>query len=127
MPAGLPRLVERLRGALGPPVGDAPDGELLDRFVRDRDQAAFAELVRRRGPLVLGVCGRVLRDRAEAEDAFQATFLVLARKAGRIRRPDQLANWLFGVAARVARAARRRVVRRRRVEVAVGTPPDRPG
>lgn len=125
-PAGLPRLVDRLRDAVAPPVGDVPDGELLGRYARDRDQAAFAELVRRRGPLVLGVCGRVLRDTAAAEDAFQATFLVLARKAGRIRRPDQLANWLFGVADRVARAARRRVLRRRAVEVSVGTPPDRP-
>jgi RNA polymerase sigma factor (sigma-70 family) len=91
-----------------PAVPAAPtDGELLDRYARGRDQRAFEALVRRHGPRVFGVCRRVLRDPHAAEDAFQATFLVLARKAGGIARPDALAGWLHGVAVRVARKARR--------------------
>ncbi len=100
-------------GASGP-LGDA---ELLGRFVAGRrDEAAedaFAALVERHGPMVLGVCRRVLGDRHEAEDAFQATFLVLARKAGAIARREQLANWLHGVASRTALDARARADRRR--------------
>src|SRR5262245_27020479 len=82
-------------------VGDLSDEELLGRFVARRDEAAeaaFAALVERYGPMVLGVCRRVLGDRHEAEDAFQATFLVLARKGASIARRERLANWLFGVA-----------------------------
>jgi RNA polymerase sigma factor (sigma-70 family) len=108
-------------------VGDVSDADLLDRYSNEGDQGAFTELVRRYGPLVLSVCGRILNDRPAAEDAFQATFLVLARKAGQFRRSEQLANWLFGVATRVARASRRQALRRRQREVAVGTPPDGPG
>jgi RNA polymerase sigma factor (sigma-70 family) len=94
-------------------LGDAarwslPDAALLAWFVAERDEPAFAELVRRHGPMVLGVCQRITRQRQDAEDAFQATFLILARKAGRIARPELLANWLYGVAYRVARKARRR-------------------
>jgi len=97
-------------------TGHLSDEELLGRFVARRDdaaEAAFAALVERYGPMVLGVCRRVLGDRHEAEDAFQATFLVLARKAASIARPEQLASWLFGVASRTALAARARAGRRK--------------
>src|SRR5205814_317663 len=89
------------------------DAELLRRFAAGRDEAAFADLVRRHGPMVLGACRRVLGPGPDAEDAFQATFLVLARKAGSIGRPERLAGWLYGVAARVARRVRT-VARRHR-------------
>src|SRR5262245_18188397 len=97
-------------------AGHLGDEELLSRFVARRDEAAeaaFAALVERYGPMVLGVCRRVLGDRHEAEDAFPATFLVLARKAGSIARREQLANWLFGVACRTALDARARTTRRK--------------
>jgi RNA polymerase sigma factor (sigma-70 family) len=117
--------------------GQLGDAELLGRYVSGRrDEAAedaFAALVERHGPMVLGVCRRVLGDRHAAEDAFQATFLVLARKAGAIARREQLANWLHGVASRTALDARARADRRRarerkvsaRAAVAVG-PDDGP-
>jgi RNA polymerase sigma-70 factor (ECF subfamily) len=88
------------------------DAQLLDRFIEQRDEAAFETLVRRHGSMVLGVCRRVLRDQHNAEDAFQATFLVLARKALSIRRRDLLGSWLFGVAFQTARRARAAVARR---------------
>ena len=81
-----------------------PDAELLARFVRDRNEAAFTALVERYGPMVIGACRRVLGVRSDAEDAFQATFLVLARKAHTC--PAPLAGWLYGVARRVALKAR---------------------
>src|SRR5919201_1282174 len=75
-----------------------PDEALLRRFAEARDEAAFEVLVRRHGPLVLGVCRRVLRDAHAAEDVFQATFLVLARKAASIRKQESIGSWLYGVA-----------------------------
>ena len=97
-------------------AGGLPDAELLRRFAGRRDEAgdaAFEALVQRHGPMVRGVCRRMLRDPHDAEDAFQATFLVLVRRAGSIARPDSLGNWLYGVAVRTSRAARARALRRR--------------
>ena len=96
-------------------VAGLTDGQLLRRFTHRRDdegQAAFAALVRRHGPMVLRVCGGVLRDRTDIEDAFQATFLVLARKARSIREPDAVCSWLYGVALRVTANQRAAVMRR---------------
>ena len=86
-------------------VGSMTDTQLLDWFVSGRDdptEAAFAELVNRHGSMVVRVCRSVLRDAHDAEDAFQATFLVLARGRRSIRRHGSIASWLFGVAHRVA-------------------------
>jgi RNA polymerase sigma factor (sigma-70 family) len=94
----------------------APDGELVAAYAGARDEAAFAELVRRHGPMVLAVCRRVVRNQADADDAFQATFLVLARKAGSLRPPGSVGPWLHGVAFRTAREAVRRAARRRAKE-----------
>ncbi len=82
------------------------DRQLLDRFTAQRDEAAFAELVVRHGPMVLSACWRVLRHTQDAEDAFQAAFLVLARKAGSIRQHDSVGGWLYQVAHRLAVRAR---------------------
>src|SRR5690242_18404062 len=86
---------------------------LLARFVARRDESAFAALVGRFGPMVLGVCRRRLRDPRDVEDAFQATFLVLIRRAGSIRDPHRLGPWLYGVAYRVAGRAGKVADRRR--------------
>ena len=89
---------------------------LLERFAHGRDPASFEAIVQHHGPMVLATCRRVLPDPADADDAFQATFLVLARQARAIRDPDRLAPWLHQVAHRVALRARARSARRRRVE-----------
>ncbi len=96
-------------------AGQASDGELLERFAARREEDAFATLVKRHGPLVLGVCRRVLHDSHDAEDAFQATFLALARKAGSVGRAESVAGWLYRVAYHVAvKALARKSFRRRR-------------
>jgi len=87
-------------------LGGLTDGQLLERFVSRREAAAFEVLVHRHGPMVWGICRRLLFDRHDAEDAFQVTFLVLVRKAGSIAQRDLLANWLYGVAYQTARKAR---------------------
>ncbi len=109
--AALLRPIERLFGQ-GTLAG-LDEGQLLERFVADRDEQAFAGLVERLGPMVAGVCRRRLADPRDVEDAFQATFLVLIRKAGSIRDPRLIGNWLFGVAARVSTRARAQAVRRK--------------
>jgi RNA polymerase sigma factor (sigma-70 family) len=110
---------------LGPAEGDAlGDAQLLVRYTRHDDEAAFAALVRRHGPLVWGAVTRVLGRGPDAEDAIQATFLVLVRKAGALRGPDALGPWLYGVASRVAMKARASAARRQGREKALaGEPP----
>jgi RNA polymerase sigma factor (sigma-70 family) len=102
-------------------LGGATDEELLARYVATRDEEAFEAIVRRHGPMVLGVCRRLLRDLHDAHDAFQATFLVLVKKAGSVSPAAMLPNWLHGVArqtaARARCAAARRGLRERQVVV----------
>jgi RNA polymerase sigma factor (sigma-70 family) len=103
------------------------DRELLERFLTAEDEAAFTLLVERHGPMILGLCRRLLRDRHEADDACQATFLVLARKARTVRKQESLASWLHGVAYRVSISLRRQRARRvRREQSACKTPVQEP-
>lgn len=107
-----------LRHAEGLSVGSAlePDCEVLRRFVQTRDDSAFAELLRRHGPMVWAVCRQSLTDTADVEDAFQATFLALIRSAAAVRRGEAIAGWLHGVALRVVLKLKRSAVRRRQRE-----------
>ncbi len=86
-------------------VGSLGESQLLDRFASRGDPAAFEAILTRHGPMVLGVCRRVLNDPNDVDDAFQATFLVLVRKASSIRHGEVLGTWLHGVARRVATRA----------------------
>jgi RNA polymerase sigma factor (sigma-70 family) len=106
-------VIQHLHGAGPLPCGaGSPDGQLLTDYLSRRDEAALAALVRRHGPMVWGVCRRVLRNYHDVEDAFQATFLVLVRKAASIASRELLANWLYGVAYQTALNARATAARR---------------
>jgi RNA polymerase sigma factor (sigma-70 family) len=118
--------LRRLLGDLPSPFDNLSDGGLLARFVTTRDEAAFAALVRRHGPMVLGVCRRALRHTQDAEDAFQATFWVLARKAGSVRRRAALGSWLYRVAQRTAQEARAMRARHRAKERPLDAAPEAP-
>src|SRR5262245_13271848 len=111
MAASLRAAVARLIRGL-PPADGTADAALLERFVAWRDEAAFELLVYRHGPMVRGVCRRVLRHEQDAEDAFQATFLALARQARSVRGAGSLAGWLYRVAFHAALKARAKAVRR---------------
>src|SRR6516225_8731364 len=119
-------VVEFIHGLVADPdLASRTDNELLKRFLADRDENAFEALVRRHGPMVLALCRRILRDPQDAEDAFQAAFLVLVRKAASIAKPELLGNWLYGVAYRTARAARA-AAEKRRVQEAEAVPREQP-
>ncbi|HZU37742.1 MAG TPA: sigma-70 family RNA polymerase sigma factor [Gemmataceae bacterium] len=131
MPARhLPTLLHQLRLAAGrPPASDVSDAELLTCFAEQRDESAFAALVQRHGPMIQELCRRWFGGQADAEDVWQATFLILARRARSIRQRGSIAGWLHSVAYRVACKARRATARRRRYErqapVRAGTEHDR--
>jgi RNA polymerase sigma factor (sigma-70 family) len=119
------RLIHQVRrAALLRQDGGLTDGQLLGHFIERRDEAAFEALVRRHGPMVLGVCRRVLGRLHDAEDAFQATFLVLARKAPSLRARELVGNWLYGAAYRTAMQARSTIARRQVREKQVEDMPD---
>jgi RNA polymerase sigma factor (sigma-70 family) len=105
-PGGVIEYLRRL--AVAPALASEPDEVLLRLFAQERDEAAFAALLHRHGPMVLAACRRLLPSAPDAEDAFQGTFLVLARRAAQVGRPERLAPWLYGVALRVARKLRQR-------------------
>jgi RNA polymerase sigma-70 factor (ECF subfamily) len=94
------------RVALAQDLAGITDGQLLEAFIARKDDETFDALLRRHGPMVMGVCFRILRNHHDSEDAFQATFLVLARRASSVKPKGQVANWLHGVAYRTALKAR---------------------
>ena len=120
-------LIQHLRrvALLGNGAG-LTDSQLLSSFLQQQDDAAFAALVRRHGPMVWGVCRRVLRNVHDAEDAFQATFLVLARKAASVLPREKVGNWLYGVACTTAHRAKVTAAKRSRRERQVIDIPERP-
>jgi RNA polymerase sigma factor (sigma-70 family) len=114
-------VLRHLHQIVGPPdSAELSDAQLLQCFLAERDETAFRLLVERHGRMVLGVCRYVLRQRQDAEDAFQATFLILAQSAASIRKGAALASWLYGVAYRTALNARTRMMKRRQHERRVG-------
>src|SRR5438552_5570446 len=113
------RHIRKLAAAGGLP--QRSDRQLLDDFSDHRDETAFAALLARHGPMVLRVCRRALNHEQDAEDAFQATFLVLARHIGSIRKREALAGWLHGVAYRTAMKTKRSAARRRNHEARLRT------
>jgi RNA polymerase sigma factor (sigma-70 family) len=115
--ATLGGFLQHLRKAMAAEtMASCSDGELIERFLASHDEASFHALLRRHGPMVCRVCRRALLEEQDVEDAFQGTFLVLARQAHRIRKRESLASWLHGVAYRVARDARKARGRRRKHE-----------
>jgi RNA polymerase sigma factor (sigma-70 family) len=123
--APLRSALQHLQRILAPPANaELTDCQLLQRFARQRDEAAFALLVKRHGALVLGVCRRVLQQSEDAEDAFQATFLVLARKAASAGWQDSVGNWLYEVAYRLACKMKCAAVRRQTREALMPNPPE---
>jgi RNA polymerase sigma-70 factor (ECF subfamily) len=112
------------RDALRRDEAGLTDGQLLDAYIRSREEAAFAALLRRHGPMVWGVCCRILGNTGDAEDAFQAAFLVLVRKAASIVPREQIANWLYGVARQTAVKARAIAVKRKAREKQVKDIPE---
>src|SRR5271166_4957469 len=103
--------------------GGLSDKQLLALFVKHRDGDAFAALLNLHGPMVMGVCRRVLLNYQDAEDAFQATFLVFSRRAVTVHTEDSIAGWLYRVAYRTALEARVRIARRRGKELQVNDMP----
>jgi DNA-directed RNA polymerase specialized sigma24 family protein len=117
----MPRLPARtllghIRGFVGARLDDRTDRELLQSFLGRREESAFASLLQRHAPLVWGVCRRTLEQEQDAEDAFQAAFLLLAQKAASIRNTETVGGWLHGVACRMAMNARRSRMRRQQHE-----------
>lgn len=112
------------RTVLLPDGAGLSDGQLLECFLTRRDDAAFAALVHRHGPMVWGVCRRILHNHHDAEDAFQATFLVLVRKAASVQPRDKVANWLYGVAYQTSHRARVSTAKRQKREQLVASPPE---
>src|SRR5262245_49461908 len=123
----LPTVARHAAALADAPGPGAADADLLRRYAEDRNEAAFAELHRRHGPLVWVACRHLLPDAADAEDAYQATFLALVRSAGSVRSGAALGAWLHGVAVRAAARLKRAAARRRRREArAAAAEPDRP-
>src|SRR6516162_6165683 len=122
-------VVRQIRRLVGPAESDeVTDRRLLEAFAARQDQAAFTQLVERHGPMVMNVCRRSLGSHQDAEDAFQAAFCVLARKAGSIQWQESIGSWLYSVAYRVAckakvRAARRRAQERKVAAMRSAAPP----
>ena len=121
-----PRRSAPAQGGEGRTGGDLPDSQLLECFLAGRDELAFEALVCRHGPMVLGVCRRVLAHEQDAEDAFQATFLVLLHKGSSIWPRAKVGNWLYGVAYRIALKARASRIKRQAKEKPTCELPDRP-
>jgi RNA polymerase sigma factor (sigma-70 family) len=104
------------RGMVAETLSDAGDPQLVEQFLADRDEAAFEALIRRHGPMIMSVCSRIVHNHADAEDAFQATFLVLAKNLRTVRKQASFASWLHGVARRIALKARAQANTRRQYE-----------
>src|SRR5713226_8552398 len=125
MTTQISKVIQHLRSTLLVRDGaDLTDGELLECFVSRKETAALEALVRRHGPMVWGVCRRILRNHHDAEDAFQATFLVLVRKAASVVPREMVANWLYGVARTTALRANAVAAKRRLRERQVRNMPE---